>query len=380
MKILHLISSAGLYGAETVVLNLTAAQKAFGHEPVIGVFHNKHRPHLELASEAEKRDLPVQIFECNGRFDRSTVRAIRSFVSSHSVDIVHTHGYKSDIYGRFAVKQPGTAFVATCHLWTRATRSIRFYEFLDSLVLRSARRIVGVSDAITEALAKSGVPEAKLATVYNGTDLQRFNSRSPSLRNELGLGNRLLIGTVGRLEAQKGIEYFIRAAGEVLAEFPDAQFVVIGEGSLRSQLRERIRDLNLDSNVHLLGERMDMAGVYASLDLFVLASIDEGMPMTILEALAAGRTVIATRVGAVGKLVVNGKTGLLVEPRDINALRNAILACLRDPAFARRLAANGEQHVRNSFSAEAMARNYEEIYLQALGQQESSAVPVCQRS
>lgn len=380
MRILHLISSAGMYGAEAVVLNLTAAQKDMGHKPVIGVFHNRHRPHLEIAEAAHKRGLSVQIFACDGRFDRSAVHAIRNFVAANSIEVVHSHGYKSDIYARFAVKGLSAAFVATCHLWTRGTRSVRLYEYLDSLVLRRARRVVGVSDAITESLLQSGILSSKLATVYNGTDLSRFASATRSLREELGIGGGLLIGTVGRLETQKGLEYFIRAAREVLSEFPDAQFVVIGEGSLRSRLQEMIHDLKLGSSLRLLGERTDMPTVYAALDLFVLASVDEGMPMTILEALAASRPVVATRVGAVEKLVVPEVTGLLVESKDVAALRDAILRCLRDPALARHLGANGQRHVRNSFSAEAMARNYEDIYSQALGAEATSPVPVCQGS
>lgn len=380
MRILHLISSAGMYGAEAVVLNLAAAQKEQGHEPAIGVFHNRHSPHLEIAGEARKRSLAVEIFSCNGRFDWAAVRAIRDFVTANSIDIVHTHGYKSDIYGRFALNGLNAVFIATCHLWTRGTLSVRFYEFLDSLVLRGARRVVGVSDAITDLLAQAGLPRTKLATVYNGTDLSRFESPPRSLRGELGVGDSPLIGTVGRLETQKGIEYFIRAAREVLTEFPAAQFVIVGEGSLRSQLSELIGDLKVDASVRMLGERRDMPGVYASLDLFVLASIDEGMPMTVLEALAASRPVVATRVGAVSKLVVTDQTGLLVESRDVAALRDAMLRCLRDPAFARQLGSNGSRHVRNSFSADAMARNYTEIYSQALHAGEPTSLPVCQGS
>jgi glycosyltransferase involved in cell wall biosynthesis len=324
--------------------------------------------------------LPVEIVTCNGRFDRAAVRAIRNFITANSIELVHTHGYKSDLYGWSAVKLTGTPWVATCHLWTQATRSVRFYEFLDSLVLRRASKVVGVSDAITQVLSESGITKQKIATVYNGTNLLAPHPPSPSLREELGIGDRLLIGTVGRLETQKGIEYFVRAAREVLSEFPEAQFVIIGEGSLRSQLCKLISGLELDSQVRLLGERTDMAGVYASLDLFVLASINEGMPMTILEALAARRPVVATRVGAVAKLVVQEVTGLLVESRDVRALGNAILRCLRDPAFRRGLGANGERHVRSSFSSRAMARNYMRIYSNVLKEQEGHPVRVCQAS
>lgn len=380
MKILHLISSAGVYGAETVVLNLTAAQKAQGNEPVIGVFRNHHRPNLALVDEARRRGLPVETFDCRGRFDRVTVRALRSFVTGQGIELVHSHGYKSDFYAHMAAKATGAAFVATCHLWTRSTRAVRFYEFIDSLVLRRAGRVVGVSDAISAALLDSGIPKAKLTTIYNGTDLQRFHYVGAPLREELGTGNRLLIGTVARLEKQKGIEYLVRAAQRVISEFPNSLFVVVGDGSLRSSLRDLIKDLGLDAKVRLLGERTDMPAVYSSLDLFVLPSIDEGMPMTILEALAARRPVIATRVGAVEKLIVHEQTGLLLEPRDVSALYDAIVRCLRDPAFARRLAANGERHVHASFSAEAMAQSYFKVYRQTLSDQERAAVPAWQGS
>lgn len=380
MKILHLISTAGVYGAETVVLNLTAAQKAQGHAPCIGAFLNHHRPNLALVDEARRRGLPVETFDCRGRFDRLAVKTIRNFVTGQGIELVHSHGYKSDFYAYLAAKPTGAAFVATCHLWTRSTRSVRFYEFIDSFVLRRAARVVGVSDAISAALFKSGIPKSKLSTIYNGTDLQRFQCVGAPLREELGIGNRLLIGTVARLEKQKGIEYLVRAAQRVISEFPNSLFVVIGDGSLRSSLRELISSLGLDTKVRLLGERTDMPAVYSSLDLFVLPSIDEGMPMTILEALAAHRPVIATRVGAVEKLIVHEQTGLLVESRDVDALHDAIVRCLRDPAFARRLGSNGQRHVQAGFSAGAMAHSYLEIYRQMLRDQERAAVPAWQGS
>jgi glycosyltransferase involved in cell wall biosynthesis len=267
--------------------------------------------------------------------------------------------------------------VATCHLWTEASLTIRFYEYLDSLVLRRTERVVGVSDAIADRLCKTGVPRNNVSAIYNGTDLRAKEDCEPTLRQELAAGERIIIGTVGRLEEQKGIDYFISAAKEVLAEFPDVLFVVVGDGSLRSRFEHMISDLGLARSVRLLGRRTDMAGVYASLDLFVLASINEGMPMAILEALAASKPVVATRVGAVEKLIIPERTGMLIEPRDIAGLRDAMLRCLRHPSLARDLARNGEQHVRSSFSSDGMARDYANVYRQVLDQHESkSAVSV----
>jgi glycosyltransferase involved in cell wall biosynthesis len=373
MRVLHLISSGGMYGAEVMLLNLASAQKRLGCEPVVGVFRNEHLPHIEVAEEARARGLHVEIFNCSGRFDHKPLGIIRKVLRKEDISLVHGHGYKSNLYGYFAAKALGLPFVATCHLWTGASPAIRFYEFLDSLLLRRAHRVVGVSDAISNILRKSGLSPEKVSTIHNGTDFSLCEDVSPSLRRELGVGERVLVGSVGRLEEQKGFEYFLRAAREVLTEFPKTQFVVVGEGSLRPRLEGLIHELGLGTSVLLVGQRKDMPGVYASLDLFVLASIDEGMPMTILEALALGKPVIATAVGAVENLVVSEKTGLLVQPRDIPALRDAMLRCLRDQSFAQTLGRNGQEHVQTSFSAQGMARKYTELYERVQAQQKTKA-------
>ena len=374
MNILHLISSGGMYGAEVMLLNLASAQKRFGCNPFIGVFENTHVPHLELAKAASARGLAVEVIPCRGRLDLKTMHTIRRSIRANDVCLVHGHGYKSDLYGFLGAKPLGVPFVATCHLWTGASLTIRLYEYLDSLILRRAQRVMAVSDAIADCLHKARVQRDKISVIYNGTDPPTTHDCQPTLRQELAVGDRVIVGTVGRLETQKGLEYFIMAAKEVLSEFPEALFVVAGEGSLRSKLERMISDLGLVSNVLLLGRRTDMAGVYASLDLFVLASIDEGMPMTILEALAARRPVVATKVGAVEKLIIPERTGVLIEPGDVPGLREAMLRCLKDPPFARDLGKNGEEYIRTSFSSDVMARSYVDVYRQVLVHHKLGAV------
>jgi len=368
MKVLHLISSGGMYGAESMLLNLASSQRRLGCEAIIGVFENLHRPHLEVAEEARRRGLPVVVVSCAGRFDRRPLKTIGSVIRECGVTLVHGHGYKSNLYGYFSAISENVPFVATCHLWTSATLPIRVYEYVDSLVLRRADKAVGVSEAITKTLRECGVSQEKSATISNGTDFSYYANAPATLRAELGIGKRPLIGTVGRLEEQKGLEYFIRAARGVLTVFPDAVFAVIGEGVLRPRLTKFIGELGLESSVRLLGDRKDMPGVYASLDIFVLASIAEGMPMTILEALSAKRPVIATRVGDVGKLILPDETGMLIEARDPVALENAVLRYLRQPDFACELARRGEALVQRSFSADSMAQAYVNLYDQVFRQ------------
>jgi len=380
MKVLHLISSGGMYGAEVMLLNLASAQKSLGCEPIIGVFRNEHLPHIEVAEEARSRGLQVEIFNCSGKFDHKPLRTIRKVLRKQDISLVHGHGYKSNSYGYFAANGVGLPFVATCHLWTGASPAIRFYEFLDSLILRRAHKVVGVSDAISNTLRKSGLSPEKVSTIHNGTDFSLFGDASPTLRKDLGIEETILVGSVGRLEEQKGLEYFLRAAREVLSEFPKTLFLVVGEGSQRSKLERLIHELGLRTSVLLVGQRSDMPGVYASLDLFVLASMDEGMPMTILEALALRKPVIATAVGAVEKLVIPEETGLLVQPRDVPALRDAMLRCLRNPSFAQTLGKNGQEHVQAFFSSHGMARKYVELYERVLAQQKTRAATALQEA
>lgn len=350
MKILHLISSAGFYGAENVVATLACELSKLGHAATVGLFENAHCPANGVAEQMQARGVSIVRIPCRSRWDARAMTSIRQKIASDKFDLVHTHGYKSDIYGYFAARRSRIPMVATCHLWTGSTRAVRLYERLDAFFLRRASAVVGVSEAITFALQKAGVPAKRVQTIYNGINVPAFQNAAPNLRRELEIGKRPLIGTVGRLEKQKGIEYFIRAAKGVLSEFPDAMFVIVGEGSLRNELTRTIHELSLENNVCLLGERTDMTNVYASLDVFVLASIQEGMPMTVLEAMAAGKPVVATNVGAVGRLVISEQTGILVQPRSVGDLQTGVLRYLQDSEFCSRLGNSGKSLVESSFS------------------------------
>jgi glycosyltransferase involved in cell wall biosynthesis len=372
MKVLHLISSAGMYGAENMLLNLALAQAQFGCEPILGIFINERKPQMGITEAARRRGLSVETFFCRGRIDHRAISTIRTFISNQNIELVHSHGYKSNFYGCLAAKPLSVPLVSTCHLWTRATLSVRIYEWLDSLTLRSVQRVVAVSDVIADLLQKSGVPKLRIATIYNGTDVALFEGALPNLRLELNAGNRPLIGTVARLEEQKGLRYFIEAARDVISKLPEALFVIVGEGSERAKLTELIREHRLEHNILLLGSLENMPGVYASLDIFVLASINEGMPMTILEALGAARPVIATRVGSVEQLILQDETGILIEPRDVSALSTAILRLLYDRPLARTLAAAGAARVKRHFTAGSMASKYVEIYRQVLSEKGSA--------
>src|SRR5215813_5758476 len=270
MKILHLISSQGFYGAENVVAALARDHQLSGNSVRIGVFENLHTAQNHVADEFESRGLQVIRIRCRSRLDFATVRRIREIIAIQGINLVHSHGYKSDIYALLACRRMGLPLLATSHHWTHQTRTIRFYEFLDGLTLRRFDAIVAVSKVIAGELREAGVPADKITVIDNGIDLTPFNSAAPVLKSELNATDQLLIGTVGRLVAQKGMIYFLAAAQQLLKEFPNLTFVIAGNGPDLGKLQQLAKELHIESKVRFTSVRYYMPNVYASLDVFAL--------------------------------------------------------------------------------------------------------------
>lgn len=362
MRVLQLISSGGFYGAESVVVTLAKYLRASGCPNVIAVFHNRHKPNLEIGEHARQLGLAVEMIQCNGRADWGVAGAIRQCIRAHDIDVVHTHGYKANFYGWLAAQPLGTPLVATCHNWTNDTAALRIYCLLDHAILSRFHRVVAVSENVEWFLRCFGLPRGKITRIPNGVDVAAFQRGQPTLRQ--GVRGGILVATVGRLAPEKGLQYFLQAAQKVSADFPEATFLLIGEGPLRMELEGLARSFGLHDRVCFLGHQENMPDVYASIDILVQPSLKEAMPMTVLEALAAGKPVIATAVGAIPQLVLNNRTGLLVRPCDVTGLANSMARLLSDTGLRQQVGRDGQAWVSHHFSAEAMARKYLNVYEQ----------------
>lgn len=355
-SVVHLISSAGYYGAENVLVLLGRHLQRRGCRSIIGVFVDSRNPHAEVAEQARAHGLETKLIPCNGRLDWNAVRQVRDILRS-GIDVLHTHGYKANVYGYAARWRGRAALVSTFH-----GLSPRAYAALDRLVLRRFDRVAAVADVLAEALKSSGIDPARVTTISNGIEVERFRDAKPELRAELRAASRCLVGMVGRLAPEKGGDVMLRAARSVVAERPDTTFVVVGDGPCRADWESLSQRLGLAQNVVFTGTRRDMPEVYASLDAMVLPSLREGMPMCLLEAMAAARPVVATAVGSVDQLLIAGRTGLLVEPGDASGLAQAILMLLQDRTRARELGENARAHIAANFSPEWMTRQYLQLY------------------
>jgi glycosyltransferase involved in cell wall biosynthesis len=366
VKILHIISSGGMYGAEAVILNMSRTLNEGSHTSILGVFSNSSNPNLQLHEVAVKEGIQSHLIPCEGQIDPTVTASIRKLVALTNADVVHAHGYKADIYSYFALRGSRMPLVSTCHTWYDNNRVVTLYGKADRLVLRNYTAVVAVSDEVKQRLLKAGVRDDKIHLIRNGIDLRPFNNVSPSLPNARQGDHPPIVGLVGRLSIEKGVDIFMHAAAHVVAELPSTKFVVVGEGPDRDKLESLIDTLNLRQSVTMLGRRDDMPSVYASLDIMVSASRQEGLPMAILEGMASSLPIIATPAGDVPVMVRDGQTGVMVPPENPASLASAIVALLRDPTRRERLGTAARKLIEDEFSADRMTADYLRVYEEAV--------------
>ena len=362
MRALHLISSGGMYGAEAVILSLSAAINATQeHRVLLGVFSNTAQPNRELRDAAVNAGIETHAIECRGQLDLSVPSRLEQLAQLTRADVVHTHGYKANIYARWAFRKSRLPLVATCHNWIDNDLALRAYGWLDRTSLRSFERVVAVSEGVRARLLASGVRAERVRIIRNGIAL------TPQTRQDAVADRQpLTVGLVGRLSPEKGVDTFIRAAALVLRQLPSTQFVIVGDGPEHASLQALICQLGVDRNVHLLGRRDDMDAVYRSLDVEVLSSRTEGLPMALLEGMSHGLAVVATRVGEIPAVIRSGDTGLLVEPDGDAEIAAAISGLLQDPARRYTMGANARARIAAEFSASQMASHYLDVYREAI--------------
>jgi glycosyltransferase involved in cell wall biosynthesis len=364
MRILHIISSGGMYGAEAVILNLSRTLNEQGHSSLLGIFSNSSRPNLELHEHALAEGLESHLIVCNGQVDRTVPASIRALAASTNADLIHAHGYKADVYAYLAMRKTSTPLVSTCHTWYDDNLLLWLYGAIDRRVLRHYAAVVSVSDDVSQRLRSSGVAADRIHLIRNGIDLRPFTHATPSLRHLAPEG--LLVGWIGRLTYDKGPDVFLRAIAKVRPQFPDARYILVGEGPYRPEVERLITDLALADVVHLLGQRQDMPAVYASCDLMVSSSRKEGLPMAILEGMAAGLPWIAAAVGAVPMAIHNSESGLLIPAENIDALAHNMTRLMKSSDERSVLGAAARALTESEFSADRMATDYLRVYTAAL--------------
>lgn len=364
-SVLHLSSSRGVFGAENVLLCLAREMQGSSYHPTVGVIKNSSDRCTEVADHAVMNGIKAVIFPCLWKFDPVTLFLMRRYITRERIDVIHCHGYKADLYGLAASNLTGTRLVATAHNWTKANRKLSLYACLDKLLLRYFDCVVTVSEELKAELVGASVEESKIKTIMNGIHVNKYRvePRNDSLREELGIGRGAkVVGCVGRLSAEKGIEFLLDSVAPVLKECSNTWFLVVGDGPLLNALKEMCASMESGDHVVFAGRRSEVERCYDLMDIVVVPSVREGFPVVVLEAMVLQKPLICTRVGAIPKVIEHGTEGLLVEHGNVRELTGSIVYLLKNGGIAGELGGNAYRKVVKEYSAEAMSLRYFEVY------------------
>ena len=328
-----------------------------------------------LENEVRGLGIPVKVFPENlwGNA-RIFCELVREFKRS-KIQLVHTHKYKDTILAAPAARFAGVSHVVrTVHGLREPFEGLQAfkmncYEATERIVHRyCVDSIIGVSSQIERKYKAEGAV-SRVTCIRNGIDLEGKSVQTDRwrTRKELGVDSgTCLIGTVGRLTPVKGIPYLLQAVRVLLRERANVKLLVVGDGSIRPDLMTQARDLGIGENVVFLGHREDTDELLQALDIFVLPSLSEGIPMALLEAMAASRAVVASRVGGIPEIIEDTFEGFLVEPMDVNSLAERCRRLIESPDVARRMGEQARKRVERDFSATAMADRVASVYKELL--------------
>lgn len=323
-----------------------------------------------FAIDAWSKSLGIPYLEVPERrsIDPSVLPALRRIVRERQIDIVHAHEYKTDLLGLLLARLEGTIPLATAHGWTgHSWKEQHVYYPGDRWVLARYAHVIAVSSQIRQVLIGAGAQPDRVTTVLNGIDPAKFR-RDPALeggaRAALGLPEGAVVfGAVGRAEPQKRFDLLIEVFAVLAAADPRLHLVIAGDGSTLPALHAQVAALGATgARVHLLGQRNDVTALHHAFDVFVQASDYEGTPNAVLEAMALGTPVVATRAGGTEEIAHDGIHALLVACGDGAALGAGMAALAAQPARARELAAAARQRVEGELSFARRVAKVEDIY------------------
>jgi len=320
-----------------------------------------------LRKVLEKQGFEVVIIKRRSKLDFGCIFRLIKLMKERQIDIVHTHTHKPNTTGRIAAILARVPVIIANEHNVDEWKS-KFHLFWDKLLVRYTDKIVVVSEAVQRFYESLGIPSPKFHLIYNGIELEKFSRKVDVIKKKKELDleeSSLVIGTIGRLHPQKGHYFLLEVAGELVKKYPDLVFLVIGKGYLDEELKGKVESLNLRKKVLFLGDREDIPQLLAIMDIFVLTSLREGFPNSLLEAMASSLPVVVTDVGGNRELVVDGESGLVVPPKDVPSLGRALSTLLEDEELRERMGKAGLERARN-FSIEKMAAQTEQLYEELL--------------
>lgn len=324
---------------------------------------------FNIGKRAAALQIPFEEVLESGALDPRAVLSLREKVLSHRPHILHAHDYKTDILGLLLKPfLPDTVLLSTAHGWTQDNEKMNYYNHLDRLALRQYAHVVAVSEATRDKLLLVGIPDARLTVLYNGIEVDTWKpgaraQAAEQVRARFGLPpTGRLLGFIGRLSAEKDLPTALAVAAKVLNTCPDVHVMVIGEGAQQDSLPELLKSHGIQDRVWLLGHQRISPEVYQALDVYYMTSLTEGLPNTLLEAMACGVPSVATAVGGIPELVGQSQSVRLKPAGDVSGLATAVTSLLQEPEQAQRLGQAARTRILEAFSFSDRLQRIEQLY------------------
>jgi glycosyltransferase involved in cell wall biosynthesis len=379
VRILELRSVRGTGGGPEKTILQSAANADRRRFEVVVCYIRDDRDDV-YAIDRRAAELGVDYVEVRERhsFDPAIWPALRSLVRQRRIQIVHSHEHKTDLLAWALAAREDVVPLSTAHGWAGDSRRERVYYAVDKRLLARFPCVIAVSSAIKAELVRTGSRAEQIVVIPNGIDHRAFvrdGSQRDRVRAALGLSpGQIVIGAVGRLEAEKRFDLLIEAVAHLRRTRPQIQLLIAGEGRARADLESQISALALAPACRLLGQRADVVALHHAFDLFVQSSDREGTPNVVLEAMALETPIVATDVGGTAELVTDGVHGLIVPRGDAVRLREAIDRVLADPKAALDRVREARRRVETELSFEHRTSRVEAIYDRLARKQQEAAV------
>jgi glycosyltransferase involved in cell wall biosynthesis len=358
--VLHLIETSGPGGAEKMLISLVEHLNVKKYKSIICLLKDGW-----LNSQLKSRGFETVIIPQVRIFDFRWMIRLIDLLRYKKCNLMHAHEFAMNSYGTLISAITRIPIVTTVHgknyYWSKWRRRLA-YRFVSK-----HSRMVVVSEDIKKFLIKYvGIKSGRVTTIYNGIDFNSYCSDNGSrnkVRKELGIDEKQsVIGTVGNLYSVKGHTYLLKAFAIIKNRFPSAVVVIAGRGGLLDKLQKESADLNIQNNIRFLGFREDIHDLLQAMDVFVLPSISEGLPLSALEAMASKKPVVATDVGGMPEVVMNGQTGFTVPSKNPKSLAEKIMFLLENKNLADEMAEKSRNRVEKEFALENMVSRYQELY------------------
>jgi glycosyltransferase involved in cell wall biosynthesis len=371
LPILHIKDSSGIFGSEQVILTLARNIDQSRFE-----FHLACLRHGDGRSDtfikiARRTGINVIPIDADHRLEWSAVNALRRIIIKHKIAILHAHDYKCDIYGLLGSLNLPVKRVLTSHGSTRDSLTKKIYLGLDEgWIYPRYDRIIAVSEHLGKELRRRKGISNRVRVIQNGLDVDLLKSQVSSEDafaswvSSIKKDNTVLVGVVGRLFPDKGHHFFFQAFARVVKKHKTLKALIVGKGPHKEYLAQLIKAHHIDDHVHMCGFVSDMPAVYRNIDCLVIPSLTEGLPYTLLEAMYYGVPVIATAVGDIPCLIKPDVSGVLMRPGKTEDIYNKLDEFMRDRTRAAQMAEQAARLVESEFSASAMARRIETLYLE----------------